>query len=415
MTGPDERIPQGFARDAEGRLLIAGVAADAWAEMAGETPLFLYDPALVAARLGALRRALPSGVLLHYAVKANPFPPLLARMAGLVDGFDVASEGEMRRAIGAGMPPASISFAGPGKRDRELSAALQAGVAIVVESAGELARLKALATAGDRRARVLLRVNPPFELRGSGMRMGGGARPFGVDHADAPDVLARMRDPCLDFLGFHVFAGSQNLDADAIAEAQRQTIALADRLAPHAPGPIRLLNLGGGFGVPYFPGDRPLDLAAVGERLGQAIADRPPSLAGTRFALELGRYLVAEAGVYLARVIDAKLSAGELFLVTDGGLHHQLAATGNFGTVVRRNYPVVNASRGGPPAGPAHVVGCLCTPLDRLAERLPLPETKAGDLIAVFMAGAYGRTASPEAFLGHPPPVELLAEPPQRA
>jgi diaminopimelate decarboxylase len=383
--------------------------------MAGETPLFLYDPARIVERLDALRRALPSGVLIHYAVKANPFPPLLARMAPHVDGFDVASEGEMRRAIDAGMSPASISFAGPGKRDRELAAALDAGVAIAIESAGELDRLKALATMRGRQARVLLRVNPPFELRGSGMRMGGGAKPFGVDHADAPAVLARMRDPCFDFLGFHVFAGSQNLDAEAIAEAQRQTFALADQLAPHAPGPVRLLNLGGGFGVPYFPGDRPLDLVAVGERLAEAIADRPPSLSQTRFALELGRYLVAEAGVYLARVIDRKRSAGELFIVTDGGLHHQLAATGNFGTVVRRNYPVVNASRGGPPAEPAHVVGCLCTPLDRLAERLPLPETEVGDLIAVFMAGAYGRTASPEAFLGHPPPVELLAERPPRS
>lgn len=414
MTRPEERIPAGFIRDAKGRLLIAGKTAEAWAQMAGDTPLFLYDPALVAERLGALRRALPSGVLIHYAVKANPFPPLLSRMVALVDGLDVASEGEMRRAIATGMPPASISFAGPGKRDRELAAALEAGVAIVIESAGELDRLKALAMARGRQARVLLRINPPFELRGSGMRMGGGAKPFGVDHADAPAVLARMREPGFEFLGLHVFAGSQNLDAEAIAEAQRRTLALADDLAPHAPGPIRLLNLGGGFGVPYFPGDRPLDLVSVGESLADAIAHRPPSLADTRFALELGRYLVAEAGVYLARVIDRKRSAGELFLVTDGGLHHQLAATGNFGTVVRRNYPVVNASRGGPLGEPAHVVGCLCTPLDRLAERHPLAETQVGDLVAVFMAGAYGRTASPEAFLSHPPPMEFLAEPPKQ-
>ena len=404
-----ERMPAGYARDEQGRLLIAGRTAEGWVEKAGDTPLFLYDPARVAARVAALRAALPVGIHIHFAMKANPFPPLLGAIAGWVDGFDVASAGEMQRALAAGMAAEAISFAGPGKRDRELAAACQAGVVVIIESAGELARLIGLCERLGQRARVMLRVNPPFELRGSGMRMGGGAKPFGVDLADAPAVLAAMRHPALDFIGFHVFAGSQNLDAAAIVEAQARTIALAAELAPEAPGPIRLLNLGGGFGVPYFPGDRPLDLAAVGQGLASAIEGRSPALAGTRMALELGRYLVAEAGIYLARVIDRKTSAGELFLVTDGGLHHQLAATGNFGTVVRRNYPLVNASRHGPPAGPAHVVGCLCTPLDRLAERLDLPETKVGDLVAVFMAGAYGRTASPEAFLGHPPPIELLA------
>lgn len=411
MTHPDDRMPPGFARDEVGRLLIAGRPAGEWAQEAGDTPLFVYDAARIAARISDLSAALPAGVSIHYAVKANPFAPLLARMVPWVDGFDVASAGEMQRALAAGMAADRISFAGPGKRDRELAAALAAGVTLIVESAGELARLTALATAQQQRARVMLRINPPFELRGSGMRMGGGARPFGVDFADAPAVLAAMRHPAIDFLGLHVFAGSQNLDAAAITEAQQRTIGLAGDLAPHAPGPICMLNLGGGFGVPYFPGDRPLDLAAVGRGLASAIDARPPALADTRFAVELGRFLVAEAGVYLARVVDAKRSAGERFLVTDGGLHHQLAATGNFGTVVRRNYPVANASRSGPPAEPVHVVGCLCTPLDRLAERLPLPETHIGDLVAVFMAGAYGRTASPENFLGHPPAAELLAGP----
>jgi len=409
MTDPDARLPPGFSRDPAGRLLVAGRAAEDWVTHAGDTPLFLYVPELVRQRIARLRAALPGGVGLHYAVKANPFAPLLRLMVPLVDGFDVASAGELAAARGAGMPGPRISFAGPGKRDREIAALLAEGATLVVESAGELARAIALARAAGRRVPALLRVNPPFELRGSGMKMGGGARPFGVDAEDAPAVLAAMADPAIDFLGFHVFAGSQALDTAAIATAQAETLALAAALAPFAPGPVRLLNLGGGLGVPYFPADHPLEPGEVGANLARLLAERPPALAETEMVLELGRYLVAEAGVYLARIVDRKRSKGELFLVTDGGLHHQLAASGNFGTVVRRNYPLVNASRGGPATETASVVGCLCTPLDRLAERVALPESRVGDLVALFMAGAYGRTASPEAFLGHPPPLEMLA------
>lgn len=411
MSDPGSRMPAGFGRDPDGRLVIAGRTADAWGAAAGDTPLFVYDMGLVRARIAAVRAAMPAGLRLHYAVKANPMPELLAAMAPLVDGFDVASAGELARATAAGMAAARISFAGPGKRDRELAAAIEAGAVLSLESAGEAARARAIAASLGRRATVLLRVNPPFELRGSGMRMGGGARPFGVDLADAPALLARLADPAFDVLGFHVFAGSQNLDAAAIAEAQAATVDLVAGLAAAAPAPVRLVNLGGGFGVPYFPADRPLDLTAVGRALASTLAARPASLAGAEFAIELGRYLVAEAGVYLTRVVDRKHSRGTLFLVTDGGLHHQLAASGNLGSAVRRNYPLVNASRGSGPVEVANVVGCLCTPLDRLGEAVPLPKTAVGDLIAVFMAGAYGRTASPEAFLGHPPPGEYLAEP----
>jgi diaminopimelate decarboxylase len=405
----EERMPEGFGRDASGRLLIAGRPAEAWVADAGDTPLFLYDPALVATRVRHLRAAMPPGLRIHYAVKANPYPPLLRCMQPLVDGFDVASGGELERALDAGMPASRISFAGPGKRDAEIAATVAAGATMILESEGEFDRARALASGLGVRLRAMVRVNPPFELRGSGMRMGGGARPFGVDAEAVPALLARMQGPEVDFLGFHVFAGSQNLDGQAIARAQAETVALAAALAVHAPGPVRLLNLGGGLGVPYFPGDRSLDLGGIGAALAETLAARPAILADTGFALELGRFLVAEAGVYLTRVLDRKQSAGETFLVTDGGLHHQLAATGNFGTVVRRNYPVVNASHDRGPRETAHVVGCLCTPLDRLADKALLAPTEVGDLVAVFMAGAYGRTASPEAFLGHPPPLERLA------
>ena len=410
MTLPQPtRTPPGFPRDAQGRLLVAGRSAEDWAQEAGDTPLFLYDRALLSARVAQFRAAMPAGLRLHFAVKANPLPALLDHMTGLVDGFDVASAGEMAKALEAGMSADHVSFAGPGKRDRELEAAIRAGVALNIESEGELERAGAIAVRLGMQARVALRVNPPFALKGSGMKMGGVASPFGVDAADAPALLRRMAQAPFRFQGFHLFAGSQNLSVEAILESQRQSVALAaDLLAEAGLLEAPLVNLGGGLGVPYFPGDRELDLGRLGEGLQAILNDRPAILSGSSFALELGRWLVAEAGVYLCRVIDSKVSGGERFLVTDGGLHHQLAATGNFGTVIRRNYPVENASRNGAETQTATVVGCLCTPLDRLAEKLELPITQVGDLIAVFMAGAYGRSASPEGFLGHPPPLEML-------
>jgi diaminopimelate decarboxylase len=408
-----DRTPPGFGRDAEGRLLIAGRTAEAWVADAGDTPLFVYDRALLSARVAAFRAAMPASLGLHYAVKANPLPALLARMAGLVDGFDIASAGELRAALAAGMPPGRISFAGPGKRDRELEAAIRAGVLLNIESAGELGRAGAIAGRLGLPARVALRVNPPFALKGSGMKMGGQPSPFGVDAVEAPALIRAMQAPPFRFEGLHLFAGSQTLSVDAILESQARTVELAGALladaAVQAGEGELLVNLGGGFGVPYFPGDAPLDLAALGAGLSAILAGRPEALAGARFALELGRWLVAEAGVYLCRVVDRKQSGGEIFLVTDGGLHHQLAATGNFGTVIRRNYPVQNASRSGSERERVSVVGCLCTPLDRLADKVELPPGEVGDLIALFLAGAYGRTASPEAFLSHPPAAEVLA------
>ncbi|HEX8389347.1 MAG TPA: pyridoxal-dependent decarboxylase, exosortase A system-associated, partial [Sphingomonas sp.] len=198
----------------------------------------------------------------------------------------------------------------------------------------------------------------------------------------------------------------------AIVDTQAATLDLAARLADEAGAMPPLVNLGGGFGVPYFAGDRPLDVERVGAALRDALERRADPLRDSRFAIELGRWLVAECGVYLTRVVDRKESGGELFLVVDGGLHHQLAASGNFGTVVRRNYPIAVAARmGAEPEEVASVVGCLCTPLDRLGDRVALPRADVGDVIAIFMAGAYGATASPAAFLGHPPAAEIVPDP----
>lgn len=400
-------IPEGFAADAKGRLLIGGVDAETLVARAGDTPLFVYDFAMIAARIKRFRAAFPAQVALHYAIKANPMPSLVAAMVPLLDGIDVASAGEMSVAVEAGAR--HISFAGPGKRDRELEAAIATGVTLNLESEGEAVRARAIAERLGVTPRLAVRVNPDFDLRGSGMRMGGGAKPFGVDAERAAALVKSLIAAGADWRGFHIFAGSQALDAASIAETQAQTIDLAASLADDVGVVPPLVNLGGGFGIPYFPKDQPVDLEAVGAALAARLDARPAVLAGARFAIELGRYLVGEAGVYLTRIVDRKISHGETFLVTDGGLHHQLAASGNFGTVVRRNYPVAVASRFGATAEEVvTVVGCLCTPLDRLADAVELPRAQVGDLVALFMAGAYGRTASPERFLGHGAPLELL-------
>jgi diaminopimelate decarboxylase len=408
MTKPTGPVPGGFAADESGMLLIGGRRADVLAAAAGDTPLFVYDAAMVAARVGRFRAAC-SGVNLHYAIKANSYAPLLASVAKLVDGFDIASAGEMRLALAAGVKAAAISFAGPGKRSAEIEAAIGAGVTLNVESEGEAERALAIGRAAGRTPRLAVRVNPDFEIRGSGMRMGGGARPFGVDAERVPALVRRIRAGGGDWRGFHIFAGSQALDAGALADAQRATVALAAALAEAAGAAPPMVNLGGGFGIPYFHGERPLDVEAVGGALAAVLAQRPPILGASGFAIELGRWLVGEAGVYLTRIVDRKTSFGKTFLVTDGGMHHQLAASGNFGQVVRRNFPVAIASRFASPAEEeVSIVGCLCTPLDRLADDIAAPAAAVGDLVAIFCAGAYGLSASPQAFLGHPAARELL-------
>ncbi len=406
---PHGPVPPGFRADAGGMLLIGGDRAEALVDAAGDTPLFVYDSAMLTARVAEWRAAMPAEVQLHYAMKANPYAPLLAFMARLVDGFDVASGGELKAALASGMPAGDISFAGPGKRDRELEATITAGATLNLESAGEAERALSIAEHLGITPSLAVRVNPDFDLKGSGMKMGGGAKPFGVDAEEVPALVRRLIDAGADWQGFHIFAGSQALDATAIADTQAHTVELAARLSNRIGAPPPLVNLGGGIGVPYFPGDKPVDLQAVGAALAETLAARDPILAKSHFAMELGRWLVAEAGVYLTRIVDRKTSHGETFLVTDGGLHHQLAASGNFGTVIRRNYPIAVAGRfGAEPTETVSVVGCLCTPLDRLGDQVALPHADIGDLIAIFQAGAYGASASPAAFLGQGPAREML-------
>ncbi len=401
-------IPPGFAAG-NGVLAVDGVAVTELVERAGGTPLFVYSSTVIRDTVARLRAAMPARLALHYAVKANPYEPIIKLFAQLVDGFDIASGGELAMLREAGVDPSLVSFAGPGKRDSELEAAIAAGVTLNLESEREADRALAIAGRSGVVPRLAIRVNPDFDLKGSGMKMGGGAKPFGIDAERVPALARRIVASGAEWRGFHIFAGSQALDAEAIADTQAQTLALAARLAEEAGVALPHCNLGGGMGIPYFPGDVPVDVARVGALLAEQFAKLPPVLSDTAFCMELGRYLVGESGVYLTRVVDRKISHGETFLVTDGGLHHQLAASGNFGTVVRRNYPVAVATRfDAPVEEEASVVGCLCTPLDRLADKGGFPRAEEGDLIAVFCAGAYGASASPAAFLGQGPAREML-------
>lgn len=399
-------IPAPFRADAAGRLLIGGRDAETLVAEAKGTPLFVYDRTIVAAQVERFRSAMPKGLALHYAVKANPYAALLEWIASEVDGFDVASAGELGKVAHLGLP---ISFAGPGKTDQQLETALRAGVTINLESEGEAERALAIASTMSRHPGLAVRVNPPFALKGAGMKMGGLASPFGVDHDRVPALVRRLVHAGADWRGLHIFAGSQALNAQALIEVQRATIELAGDIAEQAGAAPAEINLGGGFGIPYFAGEQPLEIEAVGRSLSRALEERPKILADTRFSLELGRWLVGEAGVYVTRVIDSKESGGRTFLVTDGGLQHMLAASGNFGQILRRNYPVAVSNRfAAEPEEEVTITGCLCTPLDLLADDVALPRADVGDLIAIFCAGAYGLSASPQAFLSQPVARELL-------
>lgn len=399
----------GFDTTPEGELIVGGLPLSRLAARVGQTPFYAIDRERVRQRVAQARAALPPGVRLHYAVKANPMPALVGFIRPLVDGLDVASAGEMAVALDAGADPSHVSFAGPGKRDAELQQAVAAGVLVNMESAREIAVLAEASQRLGLPARVAVRVNPDFELRGAGMRMGGGAKPFGVDAEAVPQLLRDIGHAGLAFEGFHVYAGSQNLKGGLIAQALRESWAMVQRLAADVPAPIRHVNLGGGWGIPYFPNEQALDLEPVTAALAGIEAERQRDWPGARLALELGRYLVGEAGVYVARVTDRKESRGQVFLVTDGGLHHHLAASGNFGQVIRRNYPLALGRQANPAqTETVSVVGPLCTPLDVLGERVDLAPAHEGDLVVVFQSGAYGASASPQAFLGHPPCAEVL-------
>ncbi len=390
-------------------LQLGGIALPRLAARVGQTPFYAYDRAQLSTRVRELRQELPREIELHYAMKANPMPAVVQHMSTLVDGLDVASGRELKVALDTGMAPSKISFAGPGKSEQELSQAIAAGITINIESDRELERVQSVGLTLGIQPTVAVRVNPDFELKSSGMKMGGGPKQFGIDAESVPETLKRISELDVRFEGFHIFSGSQNLKAESIMEAHEKTFELAHRLSQFAPTPLRTLNIGGGFGIPYFPGETRLDVARVGENLSQLLHTVGPWLGDAAVVIELGRYLVGEAGIYVSRIMDKKVSRGHTYLVVDGGLHQHLSASGNFGQVIRKNYPAIIGNKVvGAKRELVSVVGPLCTPLDLLADKMELAEAEVGDLFVLFQSGAYGLSASPTAFLSHPAPIEVL-------
>ncbi|SEN28952.1 pyridoxal-dependent decarboxylase, exosortase A system-associated [Nitrosomonas marina] len=393
----------------DGCLEVGGIPLTRLAQRVGRTPFYAYDRKKITERIQLLRRSLPEDIHIHYAMKANPMPAVVQHLAGLVDGIDVASAGEMRIALDTTMPAEHISFAGPGKTEHELSSAIAAGIVLNIESERELMLITRLADQLGIRPNIAIRVNPDFELKSSGMKMGGGPKQFGIDAELVPGLLVQIGRLDLNFIGFHIFSGSQNLKVEAIQETQEKTFQLGLKLAEYAPSPVRMLNIGGGFGIPYFPGEKALDIKAIGQNLKDLLPSVRQQLPQAQVVIELGRYIVAEAGIYVCRIIERKQSRGKIFLITDGGLHHHLAATGNFGQVIRKNYPVLVGNKAhNTPKETVSVVGPLCTPLDLLAEQMEMAQAEENDFVVVLQSGAYGLTASPTAFLGHPEPLEIL-------
>ncbi len=388
---------------------INGVPLSRLAARVGQTPFYAYDRSLIRQRIAALRRILPPSIKLHYAIKANPMPALVDYITPLVDGLDVASRLEMHTALNTGIDPAEISFAGPGKGESEIMSAVAAGIVLNIES---FLQLRQAAEAGRQLGvipRIALRLNPSCELKGSGMKMTGGAKPFGIDTEAFPELIRQVRDLGLEPEGLHLFTGSQNLNPAAICEAQSAMLELASQLIETHQLTLRFINIGGGFGIPYFPGEQHLDLQPIADNLSRRMETLSVRYPDTDVVIELGRYLVGEAGIYVSQVIDKKQSRGVDYLISNGGLHHHLSNSGNFGQVIRKNYPVHIGNRvTDPHEETVTIVGPLCTPLDILAQQMLLPPCHIADYVVILQSGAYGLSASPTAFLGQPQATEVL-------
>jgi len=394
-------------------LVVGGLPVTALAAEFG-TPLFVYDGDIVDRAWRGLRDALPAPFDIHYSVKANPNPALIRRMLAHGAGLEIASAGELHLALHAGAPPERILFAGPGKTDAELELAIKHGIGeIHVESTVEIERVASLGARLGVKVPVGVRVNPGSEAQGGAMRMGGTASPFGIDEERLePAVLGILERSTLDLRGLHLFVGTQVLDHRTLLRQYRMGLRLADRVASLVGHRITTLDFGGGLGIPYFASEWPLDIAQFGHGVRTLVAGRiGDPLTPARFVVEPGRYLVGEAGVYVTRVVDVKESRGKRFVVLDGGMNHHLAASGNLGQVIKRNFPVLVANRlQEAPTTPIDLVGPLCTPLDVLARDVELPAAQIGDLVAVLQSGAYARAASPLGFLSHPAPPEVMVE-----
>ena len=389
-----------------------GLAPEELAERFG-TPFYVYDFDVIERQVVALRNALPSVVELAYAVKANPALAVVAHLGRLGLGADVASGGELETVRRAGIGPDRVVMTGPGKRDDELRAAVAAGIrAVTVESPGELARLEAIAAESGRRQPVLLRAAVSENARLERVRLVGddGAGKFGMDAADLTAAArTAVASPHLELLGLHAFGASNVLDAGALVEHVAATVRAARRLALAAGTTLRLVDAGGGLGIPYEPHEGSLDLVRLGAGLA-AITQTwaaDPLLAEASLLLEPGRFLVGPAGAYVARVVDRKTVDGAAVAILDGGVHHVLRPA-----LVGQEHRIraLGGRSGAVGSGrvvPVTVAGPLCSGLDIFSQAAIMTPPDVGDLLAILDVGAYGFTESMPLFLSHPIPAEV--------
>lgn len=395
-----------------GQLLIGGIPVTSLAAEYG-SPIYVYDRGVIDKKLTLLRETLPPEFAIHYSVKANPNPAIIKYFVASGCGLEVASAGEFCRALNAGCPPEKILFAGPGKTEAELEFVLTHNIGeIHVESLVEADRISTICRRLGRRARIALRANPGGDAQGGAMRMGGKPAPFGVDEEKIDDVIGHLlSEPTFELRGIHLFTGTQTLDHNLLAYQYRRGLEIAKRVATQMQRPIDTVDFGGGLGIPYFANERELDMEGLRDQLARMMVEarQESCFSGTRFIVEPGRYLIGEAGIYVARVNDIKVSRGKKFLILDGGMNHHLAASGNLGQVIKRNFPLTVINKlDHSQAEIVDIVGPLCTPLDTLAREIEVPAASVGDLIGIFQSGAYALTASPVGFLSHPAPAEVM-------
>ncbi len=398
----------------DGMLAIGGFSAAELVARYG-SPLYVYDGDVIQRRYRDLSAALRGFAEVYYSIKANPNPAVARLLVEAGAGLEIASGAELLLAEAAGATADKILFAGPGKGRDELDLAIRRGISeIHVECFEEIDMIAALAAAQGRVAPIAIRINPSAAAQGGAMRMGGKPAAFGFDEEILGDVLAAIgAHPSLHLSGVHLFAGTQILDAEVLLSQWVYGLKLAAAVGQITGTPVARIDLGGGLGVPYHDGDKTLDLAAVAAGARRLDQDRraEPLLAGAHILIEPGRYLTAPAGVYLSTVRAVKTSRGHRFVIGDGGMHHHLAASGNLGQVIKRDYPIVAATKLADAArSPATVAGPLCTPLDTLGRQARLPALAAGDVLAILQSGAYGLSASPVGFLSHPMPAEVLIQ-----
>ncbi|MBY7739005.1 type III PLP-dependent enzyme [Paenibacillus polymyxa] len=378
------------------------------------TPFYYYDGDALHAHVSSLLARLHPAVRVHYALKANGNVALAGLLRSLGCGVEIASAGEMFVAMEAGYAAEDVLYAGPGKTVAELREAIACGIGCIhVESVRELCLLEDIAAQTGVFVRAAVRINPDNDLSGATIKMGGVPRPFGVDEGQLDHFFKVLEDcPHVYFQGIQVYTGTQMLKADQILASFANTLQLAERVQAQYGVAMHTVNLGGGFGVPYFAHEQPLDMDHVIDGLNALAEQTRSSMPGVRLIIESGRYLVAQSGMYVCRALYTKESKGEKFVVADGGMNHYVSATFR-GRRLRDNYPVrIMRRQVGEEVSTAletvSIVGPLCTPEDCIVKKAELPPIREGDYIAFPNAGAYGLSYSPLYFLGHATPAELL-------